>query len=59
MAENQVFANDSQDITANNKVQGMGDVWADRVYGEWPRMKGFEVSEEEYEEWMKKEGYTS
>ena len=51
------FENNPNVFQIKENLQGMGDVWADRVYAEWPRIKGFEVSEDEYKEWMKKEGY--
>ena len=57
MSEYQPPASEQGRVTADGQVQGMGDAWTDRIYAEWPRMKGFEVSEEEYQEWMKKEGY--
>ena len=51
------FENNPNVFQIKENLQGMGDAWADRVFAEWPRMKGFEVSEDEYQEWMKKEGY--
>lgn len=36
--------------------QTQGSIWTDRLYTEFPNMKGYEVSEEEFEEWKKKEG---
>jgi hypothetical protein len=33
--------------------EGPGDVFTDRFNFEWPRMRGREVSEEEYQQWLR------
>lgn len=43
-------------IQPDFKPQNLGNVWTDRLYSEFPYMKGFEISEEEYQEWKEKEG---
>ena len=34
----------------------MGNIWTDRLFSEFQNMKGYEISEEEYQQWKKKEG---
>ena len=38
-------------------VGGSGNVFTDRLYSEFPNMKGEEVSEEEFEKWKAEEGF--